>query len=57
MAGCVVHSPVRNDENRNSALNQPNPMNVIHDDFMMNELQRISQQQTADELVRNAGTT
>ena len=58
MAGPVVHSPIRNSETENSALNpesiQSNPTNVTQDDFMTNELRRISQQQTEEESIRRS---
>ena len=58
MAGPVVHSPIGNSETENSALNpesiQSNPTNVTQDDFMTNELRRISQQQTEEESIRRS---
>ena len=58
MAGPVVHSPIGNSEIENSALNpesiQSNPTNVTQDDFMTNELRRISQQQTEEESIRRS---
>ena len=63
MAGPVVHSPFRNSEIENSALNhqnrsessQSNPINVIQDDFMINnELSRITHQQAVAESMRRS---
>lgn len=54
MAGPIVHSPVRNAEIEDSALNQqstqPNPINITSNDFFVNELRRISHQQAEEEL-------